>query len=120
MKKLLKDSEGNVFEADVKFEIPDGFVEVLAEDYESEELKLARTKKMSQIRSRRDLMLLNHDRQYLIALKDSADTTDLLADRQILLNVPQDSETYLNSETDLESIKSFDPFPALELVGSYE
>lgn len=80
----------------------------------------ARTCKIDEIRAKRDKMMLNHDKQYLIAMKDSASTTDLDADRATLLDLPAAAQTALDALTDLDDIKNHDAFATLTLAGSYE
>lgn len=120
MKVLVKDQDDNIFRVDLIGQLPEGLTIVPEEEMEDSELIKCREEKMVEIRSRRDKMLISHDKQFLIALKESADTTDLLADRTTLLDLPAAAQTDLDAETDLQAIKDYDAFSSLSLNGSYE
>lgn len=121
MKKLLRNSQNEPVEAIIlNGVIPEGFTEIEEEDLAAEEMIIARSKKMSEIRTRRDSMLKDHDKQFLIAQKTSADTTQLLADYQILLDIPQNAELALDALNAVQDIKDHDAFANAGLAGSYE
>ncbi len=111
MRKLIKDSEDNVFELNsLNGSIPDGYTEVPSEELDAEELALARKKKVESVRSQRDAMMLVHDKVYLIALKDATDTTTILADRQLLLDLPEDAQTAIDALATKEDVEAYDAF----------
>lgn len=84
------------------------------------DLVKAREAKVNEIRAKRDKMLRNHDSQWIIAMKDSADMTDLNADRTTLKDLPASAQTALDALTDLDAIRDYDAFTSLTLNGSYE
>lgn len=121
MRKLVRDSENNVFRIhSLNGSIPSEYTEVPEEEIAAEELNIARAKKMIQIRAQRDSMMEVHDKVYLIALKDAADTTAILADRQIMLDIPEDAQTAIDALESAEDIETYDAFDALGLSRSYE
>lgn len=121
MRKLVKDSENNVMELiSINGFIPPGYTEVPSEEVEAEELALARKRKMEEVRSRRDAMMLVHDKVYLIALKDSADTTAMLADRTTLLDLPAVTQAAIDAMLTKEEVQAYDAFSGLNLSQSYE
>lgn len=124
MKKYLVRNLENTVEVihakDINAVLPEGWTICDSADEADDILELRKRKKIDQIRARRDRMLKVHDDKWIIAQKDQADTTSLDADRQTLKDVPQDSQAYLDAETDVEAVKSFNPFEALELNEDYE
>jgi len=121
MRKLVKDSEDNVMElVSLNGFIPDGYTEVPENEIEAEELSLTRIKKMTQVRSQRDSMMLSHDKKYMIALKDATDTTAMLADRTILLDLPAVAQVAIDALVTKEDIEAHDAFNGLSLSESYE
>ena len=121
MRKLVKDSENNVMVlVSPNGFIPEGYTLVADEEINSEELKLARKKKMAEIRNQRDAMLLNNDKQWLIASKKAESTTSLESDAQILRDMTTDAQSDLNGATALDAIESYNAFALITLVGSYE
>jgi hypothetical protein len=121
MRKLIKDSENNIFELEsINGFIPPGYTEVPAEELEAEELTLARKNKIDEVRSKRDRMMIVHDKIYLIALKDNSSTTAILADRQVLLDLPEVAQGAVNVLETVEDIKAYDAFAGLSLSRSYE
>lgn len=121
MKKLLRDSENNVVQlVTIDGKIPTGYTEVPEEEVQVEELALARKFKLEEVRLKRDAMLVVHDKLFLIALKDGTSTTSLLADRSILLDLPELAESELAALETVEDIKSYDCFSGLALNGDYE
>jgi hypothetical protein len=121
MKKLIKDSEGNVAELiSLNGFIPDGYTLVAEEEIEAEEIALARKNKMAEVRAKRDAMLLKNDTAFVIAQKDSASTTALVADAQVLRDLPELAQTEVDALATVESIKAYDAFTGLGLSRSYE
>lgn len=124
MRKLVKDSENNVMELiSVNGFIPEGFTEVPAESQDSEELALARKNKMAEIRAKRDIILLQNDKMWLIASKKGESTTDLEADAQTLRDLPASAQTALDAIAnieDLDDIKTYDAFDGLSLNETYD
>ena len=120
MRKLIKDSEGNLARLNsLNGLIPDGWTEVPAEELDAEELNLARTKKMSSIRSQRDEMLLTNDKLWLIASKKGEDTAALEADADTLRDLPEAAQTALDALETTEEVEAYDAFADLELAGEY-
>jgi hypothetical protein len=121
MRKLIKDSEDNVFEMDsLNGLIPDGYTEVPAEEIEAKELALAKRNKMSEIRAKRDSWLLANDKKWLIASKKAEPTNLLEQDAAVLRNLPESAEAALAFISTVENVKSYDAFSGLVLSQSYE
>lgn len=114
MRKLVKDSSGNVAELlSLNGSIPGGWEEVPVEELESTELSLAKANKMIQIRAERDRRLVENDRQWLIASKTGQPTTTVESAAQTLRDLPEAAETALNALTTVEDIKAYDAFAEL-------
>lgn len=122
MRKLLKDSEGNVVEllsVNGDF-MPEGFEEVASEDLADAELGLARNSKLAQIRAKRNALLIQNDKLWMIASKKGESTTDLETDAQTLRDLPELAQSELEALEDAEAVKAYDCFTGLVLHGSYE
>lgn len=124
MRKLAKDSDGNLVEIiSTKGDIPSDFTEVPQEEVDSEELALARANKMAEIRTERDGMLEQNDVMWLIAAKKGESTADIEADAQELRDMTIAAQTYVDGVTDIENIddiKDYDAFASLTLTQTYE
>lgn len=121
MGKLYKDENDNVVSiSSVNGFVPPGYTELPAEEVEAAELDRARSKKMTSVRAQRDGMMLVHDKKYMIALKDSADTADLLADRTALLDLPAAAQAAVDALETKEEIDAYDAFDGLSLNEDYE
>lgn len=122
MRKLIKDSEGNVAElmaVDPSF-IPTGWTEVPAEEVDAEELTLARKYKMDAVRAKRNAWLLINDKEWLIAAKKNESTAGLEADAVALRDLPEAAETALDALSSVEDVEAYDAFAGLSLSVSYE
>ena len=121
MRKLVKDAQDNVMVlVSPNGFIPDGYTLVAEEEVDAEELNLARVKKMAEVRNKRDALMLSHDRQYLIAIKDNASKANLDSDRSTLLDLPELAQTEVDALTTVEDIQAYDAFSELTLSESYE
>jgi len=121
MRKLVKDAQDNVMVLiSLNGSIPDGYTEVPENEVAAEELTLARTSKMAEVRNKRDAMMVSHDKQYLIALKDGADTANMLADRTILLDLPAVAQVAIDALETKEEVEAYDAFDGLSLNETYE
>lgn len=114
MKKLVKDSNGNVAELlSLNGLIPEGWELVPEEELATEELALAKRNKMSEVRAERDARLLENDKQWLIASKKGEPTVTIEAAAQTLRDLPEAAETALDALTTVEDIKAYDAFAGL-------
>jgi hypothetical protein len=121
MRKLVKDSEDNVMVlVSSNGFIPDGYTLVAEEEIAAEELILARSNKMGEVRAKRNAMLLKNDTAFVIAQKDAASTTGISADAVILRDLPESAQTAVDALTTVEDIKAYDAFAGLTLSRSYE
>ena len=121
MRKLVKDSEDNVMVLNsVNGFIPDGYTLVADEDIDAAEIVIARARKMVEIRAKRDYMLVENDKQWLIASKKAESTTTLEADAVILRDMTDDAQTAIDAESDLQTVKDYDAFASITLAGTYE
>lgn len=121
MKKLVKDADGNIVTlVSVNGSIPDGWTELSEEELSDGELSFARKIKLGAIRSRRDLMLIQNDKAWIIASKKGEPVTSISADAQILRDLPEAAQTALDAMESVEDIEAYDAFADLELSQSYE
>lgn len=79
-------------------------------DNVSIDLAKARSIKLEEIRSQRDMKLLENDKQWLIAAKKHEDTTSLEVEAQILRDMPEIVATELEMMITLEEINGYNPF----------
>lgn len=123
MRKLIKDSQGNIGElvlaSDIDF-MPEGWSEVPAEELEAEELALARRNKMAEIRLKRDVWLLVNDKEWLIKSKKQESTVALEADAEALRDLPEAAQAAVDAMSSPEDIRAYDAFSGLSLSMSYE
>jgi hypothetical protein len=121
MRKLIKDQEGNVAELfSVNGLIPEGFTEVPSEELADSELLVARKLKMESVRTRRNSLLIQNDKLWLIASKKGESTTGLEADAETLRDLPELAQTELDALEAVEDIQAYDCFAGLALTGDYE
>lgn len=121
MRILVKDENDKVMILEsIDGIIPSGLTAVPSEDLETSELIVARETKLSEIRSKRDLMLAKNDTLWLIASKKGEPTTSLEADAETLRDLPELAETELNALETVEEIQAYDCFSGLALTGDYE
>ena len=111
MRILVKDSNDNILVlTSVNGFIPEGYTVVPQEELEQEELSLSKKNKLEEIRSKRNSLLVENDKQWLIKSKKGQSTTALEAEAQALRDLPEEAETALNAMTTLEDIAAYDPF----------
>lgn len=121
MRRLIKDQDGNVAEL-ISIEsmmIPPGWELVPEEDLPAAELAKARENKLGAIRSKRDAMLMANDKAWTIASKKGEPVEAILADAQLLRDLPEGAEDDLNNLELKADIESYDPFPSLGLSREY-
>ena len=121
MKIYAKDSEDNIVLINsLKGAIPEGFTEVSEEDLSSAKLSFARKNKEANIRAKRDQLLLNSDKDFLIALSKNESTEDIESDKTLLRDMMETVVSDLAAKKAETTIAAYDPFESLGLSRSYE